>query len=192
MSEVLTVKGFVASEVELKMTESGIPMAHFRLGATERKFDKVSNEWVDGETNWFSVSAFRALAQNIAASVNKGERILVVGRLKLRQWTSKEGKRGTTAQIDADSVGHDLMWGTAKYQRLVSTTISNATSAIEDTASRTADEQPDGGAAQQVGVEQQVGVKQQAHIKRHSDADAQTTTSNSPSNAARDLEPAPF
>lgn len=119
MSDVVTVRGFVASEVKMTLTESGLPVANFRLGSTERRFDRGRNQWVDAATNWYSVSMFRALAQNASASVGKGERVIVTGKLKLRQWSKTDGRRGIAPEIDADSVGHDLVWGTAKFRRTV-------------------------------------------------------------------------
>ncbi|NYE94546.1 single-strand DNA-binding protein [Psychromicrobium silvestre] len=120
MNDVVTVRGFVASEVRMTLTESGWPIATFRLGSTERRFDRVRSQWVDAGTNWYSVSMFRGLAQNASCSVSKGERVIVTGKLKLRQWTKGE-RHGIAPEIDADAVGHDLVWGTAKFKRASTT-----------------------------------------------------------------------
>ncbi|MDJ0357013.1 single-stranded DNA-binding protein [Paenarthrobacter sp. PH39-S1] len=117
MSDVITVRGFVATEVRRFTTDAGVCIASFELGSVERKQDKATNEWVDGDTNWYHVSTFRQLAQNTAFSVNKGQRVIVTGRLKLRQWIKDDGKTGTSADLDADTLGHDLFWGTAVFQR---------------------------------------------------------------------------
>ncbi len=128
MSDVVTVRGFVASEVKMTLTESGLPVANFRLGSTERRFDRGRNQWIDAATNWYSVSMFRALAQNASASISKGERVIVTGKLKLRQWSKDDGRRGIAPEIDADAVGHDLVWGTAKFRRAVQTSQISAES----------------------------------------------------------------
>ncbi|GAA1050190.1 single-stranded DNA-binding protein [Arthrobacter russicus] len=128
MSDVVTVRGFVASEVKMTLTESGLPVANFRLGSTERRFDRGRNQWIDAATNWYSVSMFRALAQNASASISKGERVIVTGKLKLRQWRKDDGRRGIAPEIDADAVGHDLVWGTAKFRRAVQTSQISAES----------------------------------------------------------------
>lgn len=119
MTDVVTVRGFVASEVKMTLTASGLPVANFRLGSTERRFDRAQNQWIDAATNWYSVSMFRSLAQNASASVSKGERVIVTGKLKLRQWSKEDGRRGIAPEIDADAVGHDLGWSTAKFRRAV-------------------------------------------------------------------------
>ena len=116
MSDNITVRGFVASEIRSSTTPRGVATASFRLGATERRYDRASSTWVDGNTNWFTVQGYRQLAGNIGCSVRKGQRVIVVGRLKMRSW-EKDGRVYHVAEIDAESVGHDLMWGSANFTR---------------------------------------------------------------------------
>ncbi|GAB3273706.1 single-stranded DNA-binding protein [Arthrobacter pigmenti] len=118
MSESITVRGFVASEVRRHDTHSGDELATFRMGSTERRFNRQQNTWEDGETNWYSVSCFRGLAKNVAVSLNKGEKVVVHGRLQIRPWTSSDGRAMTTVGIEALTVGHDLMWGISGYRRV--------------------------------------------------------------------------
>ncbi|MBJ2119965.1 single-stranded DNA-binding protein [Arthrobacter sp. MSA 4-2] len=117
MNETITVRGYVATEVRLALTPSGLPIAGFRMCTTERRYDREAGAWVDGHTNWYSVSMFRQLATNASASLKKGDRVVVFGRLKVRPWSKEDGRTGTSVEIDAESVGHDLMWGTAAYRR---------------------------------------------------------------------------
>ncbi|RKR29729.1 single-stranded DNA-binding protein [Arthrobacter oryzae] len=116
MSDNLTVRGFVASEIRSSTTPGGVATASFRLGATARRYDRASSTWVDGNTNWFTVQGYRQLAGNMGCSVKKGQRVIVVGRLKMRSW-EKDGRIYHDAEIDAESVGHDLMWGSANFTR---------------------------------------------------------------------------
>jgi single-strand DNA-binding protein len=69
-------------------------------------------------TNWFTVTAFRQLAINLAGSINKGERVVVTGELKVRDWGTGE-LSGTSVEIVAFTVGHDLRYGTAQFTRTV-------------------------------------------------------------------------
>ncbi|MGO4147549.1 single-stranded DNA-binding protein [Paenarthrobacter sp. YAF11_1] len=137
MNDIITVRGFVASEVKSSTTTRGTATASFRLGTTERRYDRASNTWVDGNTNWYTVQSFRYLAGHVGCSVKKGQRVLVVGRLRLRQW-EHEGRVYHVAEIDAESVGHDLMWGSANFTRMNGTTApadsTAAGSAVANTA----------------------------------------------------------
>ncbi|MFJ3956813.1 single-stranded DNA-binding protein [Arthrobacter sp. NPDC090010] len=132
MADSITIRGFVAGEVRPGVTSGGVNTASFRMGSTDRHYDRATQQWVDGETNWFTVQAYRQLAGNIAGSVRKGQRVVVLGRLKLRQWRNDEGKTFHVAQIEAESIGHDLSWGTANYQRNSSLAAVVALAAAKD------------------------------------------------------------
>lgn len=116
MTDTITVRGFVATEIRSSTTPGGVPTASFRLGSAERRFDKAANAWVDGNINWFTVQGYRQLAGNMGCSIKKGQRVIIVGKLKMRSW-EKEGRIYHDAEIDADAVGHDLKWGTANFLR---------------------------------------------------------------------------
>jgi single-strand DNA-binding protein len=118
MSELISVAGLVATTPRHLITQDGLPITSFRLAASQRKFDRNQNKWVDGETNWFTVTGFRQLAINTSTSVSKGDRILVTGKLRVRDWDNGE-RAGTSVEIDADAIGHDLSWGSAVFTRTV-------------------------------------------------------------------------
>jgi single-strand DNA-binding protein len=118
MSESFTVSGLVATTPRHLVTQEGLPITSFRLASSNRRFDRTKKIWVDGETNWFTITSFRQLAINSAASISKGDRIVVSGRLKIRDWDNGE-RSGTSVEVDAESLGHDLVWGTAEFSRTV-------------------------------------------------------------------------
>lgn len=116
MNETLvTMIGNVASAVNYGQTAAGVPTANFRLAATERRYDRARGEWVDGETNWVSVTAWRWLATNVVSSLSKGDPVVVCGRLRIREWED-DGKRRSVVDIDARAVGHDLGRGTSAFR----------------------------------------------------------------------------
>ena len=119
MPDAITLTGLVATPPRHLVTSEGLPITSFRLASTQRRFDRSQEKWIDGETNWYTVTAFRQLALNSNASVDKGQRVIVSGRLKIREWENGE-KSGTTIEIEAESIGHDLSWGTANFTRSVS------------------------------------------------------------------------
>lgn len=118
MSENFTVSGLVATSPRHLVTQEGLPITSFRLASSSRRYDRVKKAWVDGETNWFTVTAFRQLAINSASSISKGDRVVATGRLKVRDWDNGE-RTGTTVEIEADSMGPDLTWGTSEFTRTV-------------------------------------------------------------------------
>ena len=120
MSETITVMGLVATTPRHLVTQDGLPITSLRLAASTRRFDTAQNKWVDGETNWYTITSFRQLAINMASSIGKGERIMVTGKLRVRDWDNGE-RAGTSVEIEAESVGHDLRWGTATFTRTVLT-----------------------------------------------------------------------
>jgi single-strand DNA-binding protein len=88
------------------------------LASSHRRFDREQNKWIDGETNWFTITGFRQLAINLSTSVQKGDRVLVSGRLKIRDWDNGE-RAGTSVEVEAEHLGHDMFWGTSVFTRTV-------------------------------------------------------------------------
>lgn len=116
MSETITITGNVGADPELKHTQDGLAIASFRVGSTQRRYDRSSNTWVDAGTSWYAVSAFRSLAEHVHASLKRGDRVVLTGRLRVRNWDTGTA-RGTAVEIDAEAVGHDLLWGTSVFTK---------------------------------------------------------------------------
>ena len=112
-------------------TSEGLAITSFRLASSQRRYDRVAQRWVDGDTNWYTVSAFRGLAQNSATSLGKGDRVIVSGRVRIRDWENTD-RSGTTVEIEAESLGHDLTWGTAVYTRTTTTVSADDSTWIPD------------------------------------------------------------
>lgn len=118
MSDTYSVSGLVATTPRHLVTQDGLPITSFRLAASVKKFDREKNRWVDAETNWFTVTSFRQLAINTATSISKGDRVVVMGRLRVRDWDNGE-RAGTSVEIEAENIGHDLVWGSSTFVRTV-------------------------------------------------------------------------
>lgn len=116
MNEHITVIGNVATDPKQGVTGSGVPYVSLRVASDARRLDASTGAWVDGEPNWYTVNAYRALAENIYGSVRVGDRVVVHGRLRIRPWTDGE-RKGTAVEIAADAFGPDLRWGTATFRR---------------------------------------------------------------------------
>ncbi|MBA3618895.1 MAG: single-stranded DNA-binding protein [Acidothermales bacterium] len=113
---VLTVVGNLASDVRYRVAPTGTRLASFRLAANSRRFDKAAGEWVDTGTSFYTVTCWRQLADHVRDSCTKGQPVIVVGRLRVRDW-EHEGRSGTAVEIDALAVGHDLSRGIATFAK---------------------------------------------------------------------------
>jgi single-strand DNA-binding protein len=114
---VITVVGNLVDDPELRFTPSGAAVANFRLASTPRTYDRQSGEWKDGETLWLGCSVWRQAAENVAESLTKGTRVVVQGRLKSRQYETREGEKRTVFEIDVDEIGPSLKNATAKITK---------------------------------------------------------------------------
>ena len=114
MQSTVTLVGNVVTDVTLRQTAGGV-VAGFRLAATNGYTDRRTQQWVE-RTTYLHVSAWRALGEHVAGSVHKGQPVVVVGRLRQREY-EKDGQRVMVIEIDADLVGHDLSRGTAEFVR---------------------------------------------------------------------------
>lgn len=115
MHDTITVVGAAGADPTLK-TVNGEQVAELRVASTARRKRPGSEEWEDAYTNWYGVEAWGRLAAHVAASVAKGDPIIVVGRLRVEQWESGE-RRGTSIRIRAEHVGHSLRFGRAQRDR---------------------------------------------------------------------------
>src|SRR5688500_5791884 len=110
----VTFHGWAGSEVRHR--EAGdVNVATVRVGVTPRL--KKNGEWGDGETTWYSVTAWRTLAVHLRDSVRKGDPVIVHGRLRTESWQAEDGGTNTTLQVDASLIGHDLNRGITHFMR---------------------------------------------------------------------------
>ena len=104
----ITVVGNLVADPELRFTPSGAAVANFRIASTPRQFDKQTNEWKDGDALFLSCSVWRQMAENVAESLVKGDRVIIQGRLKQRSYETNEGEKRTVYEVDVDEVGPSL------------------------------------------------------------------------------------
>ncbi len=113
----VTVVGNVVAEPRLAHTKDGHPVASFRLASTPRRLDRVTGEWRDGETLFIGVTCWRALAENVVISLKKGSSVIVMGKLSIRPYETKDGDKRQSVDIDARAVGPDLGRAVAVIKR---------------------------------------------------------------------------
>lgn len=116
MSDNIYLTGVVGTVPRSLVTGEGLSITSFRLASSQRKFDRAENKWVNGETNWFTVTSFRLLANNVANSIHMGDHIVASGRLRVRSWDNGE-KSGISVELEAEAIGHDLSFGVSQFAR---------------------------------------------------------------------------
>jgi single-strand DNA-binding protein len=112
----IIIVGNLTDDPELRYTPNGAAVVKFRV-AVNRRYRDEAGTWKDGDTSYFTVNAWRTLAENIAESLTRGTRVIVAGRLQMRSWETQEGDKRTVVEIEADEVGPSLRWATAKVER---------------------------------------------------------------------------
>ena len=116
----ITIAGNLVDEPELRFTPAGQPVARFRVASGPRYFDKQTDAWKDGEGLFLTVNVWRQQAENAAESLQRGTRVIVAGRLKLKQrsYETKEGEKRTVLEVEADDVAVSLKFATAKVNKV--------------------------------------------------------------------------
>ena len=112
----ITIVGNLTGDPELKFIQSGAAVVNFTVASTPRSFDRNTNEWKDGEALFLRCSLWREAAENVAESLTKGMRVVVVGRLVARSWETN-GEKRTVNEIQVDEIGPSLKYATAKVTK---------------------------------------------------------------------------
>lgn len=114
----ISLSGYVATQPTWRETSTGKPNLSMRVAWTPRRLDRVTGEWTDGNTSFVTVTCWRKVAENAAASLRTGDPVLVQGRLTVRDYNDRQGLRRTAVDVDANTIGHDLTWGVATFRRI--------------------------------------------------------------------------
>ena len=114
----ITIVGNLTDDPELRFTASGVPVTTCRVAVNRRIRNSQTNEWEDRLDGYFNVNVWRDMAENVAESLTRGSRVLVVGRLISRSYEDKEGQTRWVTEIEADEVCPSLRWATAKVSKV--------------------------------------------------------------------------
>ena len=119
MNEIhCTVIGNVVTEVRSATTRAGHHVATFRVASTTRRFNREAGRWEDLDTSFLTIACWRALADHVVESVGKGDPVVVVGRLRVREYVDSQGRSALSVEVEATSVGHDLGRGRSSFERV--------------------------------------------------------------------------
>ena len=97
---IITIVGRVGSEPEA-VGSNGL---RFRVATNDRVKNDTTGEWEDKNTSWWTVKAWRTLAEQSKSVIKKGMEVIIVGKIYEESWTDKEGTKRTSYEINADSI----------------------------------------------------------------------------------------
>lgn len=109
----LSIVGNLTGDLELRYTQQGLPVANGTIAVNERKFNRATNEWEDGEPQFVRISVWRELGEHAAASLTKGMRVMATGKLQMTEYEKKEGGTGASLEMTVDEIGASLRYATA-------------------------------------------------------------------------------
>ena len=112
----VSIIGNATRDPELRYTQSGVAVASFGVAVNQRKKNH-SGEWEDAPAQFFDVTVWNQLAENVSQSITKGTRVIVVGRLEQQSWETQDSDKRSRVQVVADAVGPDLRWANAVVER---------------------------------------------------------------------------
>lgn len=113
----ITVTGNVTADPTMRYTPSGQAVASFGLAVSRRWQNKQTQQWEE-QTSFLDVKCWAQLAENVATSIPKGTRVVVVGRLEQRTWETDGGEKRSKVEVVADDVAPSLRWATAEVHRI--------------------------------------------------------------------------
>jgi single-strand DNA-binding protein len=113
----ITVVGNLVADPELRYTATGQAVSQFRVASTPRFRDQQSGEWKDGDSLFLTSNVWRQAAENVAETLQRGMRVIVLGRLRQRSYETREGEKRTVYEIEVDDVGPSLKNASAKVTK---------------------------------------------------------------------------
>jgi single-strand DNA-binding protein len=116
---MITVCGTTVRDFELRYTSGGRAVASAGVAQNDRFFSKEENKWVDGDANFFNVTAWGDLGEHAAECLTKGTRVIVTGKMKQRSYETAEGEKRTVWDLIADDIGPSLKWASATVVKTV-------------------------------------------------------------------------
>ncbi len=113
----ITISGNITREPELRYTPSGVSKVSFGVAVNRSWRNQQTQEWEEA-TSFFNVVAWRQLADNASATLTKGSRVVVTGRLEQRSWETESGEKRSIVEITADDIAASLRFATAEIHKV--------------------------------------------------------------------------
>ena len=114
-SNYITFIGNLTDDPDLRFTPSGAAVCSFRVASNRRWTGRDGQQ--QEETTFLNANCWRDMAENVAESLSKGDRVIVIGRVKVRNYENREGQTVWVTEIEADEVAPSLRWARASVSK---------------------------------------------------------------------------
>ncbi len=128
-SNFITFIGNLTDDPDLRFTQGGAAVATLRVASNRRFNDRSGNQ--QEETTYLNVNVWRDLAENAAESLKKGDRVIVIGRVRVRSYENREGQTVWTTEIEADEIAPSLRWARAEVSRTSGSSGGSSTAGVD-------------------------------------------------------------
>jgi single-strand DNA-binding protein len=128
------IVGNLTADPEMRFTQNGFAVANFSVASTPRTFDKRTGEWQDGEPLFLRCNVWREFAENVTESLRRGMRVIVVGRLKMRSFQTRDGEKRTVVEIEVDEMGPSLKYARATVVKITKNGATRTVTTADDDA----------------------------------------------------------
>lgn len=139
---VITLVGNLTADPVLRFSPNGDAVANVTVASTPRYFDKQTGQWHDGDALFLRCTVWRHYAENVTEPLTKGSRVIVQGRLKQRNFETKDGDKRTAIELDVDEIGPALRYATASITKATRQQTNSSTAASTANATGGPDEPP--------------------------------------------------
>lgn len=131
MTARIEIVGNATRDPELRFSTGGVAVAKFGVAVNRRV--KNGDNWEDAPPTFFNVVAFRDTAENVAASVTKGTRVIVIGDLRDNSYENSQGEKVHSMELVAEEIGPSLRFATVQVERTERTSTPSSGQSTETT-----------------------------------------------------------
>ena len=117
VDNTVTIVGNLTADPEIRVTDGGATLAEIRIAQNKRKRNS-DGSWEEGDPMFFQGTVWNDMAENAAASLQKGMRVVVVGRLNYRSWETQDGQNRSLVDLSIDEIAPSLRWAKANIERV--------------------------------------------------------------------------
>lgn len=118
MKITMTAVGNLTKDPELRFTAAGKAVANLVIACSDRKFDRDTNTYVDGNTVFLTCTVWGKMAENCAESLQKGMQVVAVGVLRQHEFEDKQGAQQRRMELEVDNIGASLANAVAKVEKV--------------------------------------------------------------------------